>query len=435
MKRFRAAKRTTRAIVVFLGVLAVGSFGLGVYALAAQPLPAPTIASMPANPTNQTSATFTYTDQKKISSFQCSIDSSTTFVACYTGQTSTKSYSGLALGSHTFHVKAISGSDVSAVTSYAWTIDQTAPFVVSINRAGSNPTNASSVSWTATFSESVTGVDVSDFQLANGGLSGPSISLVSGSGAVYAVTANTGTGNGTLGLNLFDNDSIKDLAGNSLNGSGTGTSVLGQGYSIDKTPPPAPVITEHPSDPSPTAESTFAWTESEPGVAIQCSIENGPWQSCTSPKTFTVDSSSEGLHQFAVRAVDGAGNSSSATYSWKVNNVAFSISGNAIGLLYPGVWRPIAITILNPNNFPIYITSLTAGAPASSPANCQPSSNIDFQQSPLSSVHTFPVAANSTASLPVADRPQVQLKNLPTTNQDSCKDASFTLTYSGTATK
>ena len=41
------------------------------------------------------------------------------------------------------------------------TVDTTAPTVQSINRAGATPTNAASVSWTVTFSESVTGVDAS----------------------------------------------------------------------------------------------------------------------------------------------------------------------------------------------------------------------------------------------------------------------------------
>ena len=61
------------------------------------------------------------------------------------------------------------------------TIDTGAPSVQSINRADDNPTNLSSVDWTVTFSESVTGVDSSDFALVqSGGVAGASITGVTG---------------------------------------------------------------------------------------------------------------------------------------------------------------------------------------------------------------------------------------------------------------
>src|SRR5207249_5283251 len=119
-----------------------------------------------------------------------------------------------------------------------YTLDRTAPAVSSIVRVTSSPTNATSVSWTVTFSESVTGVNTADFSLANGGLTSPSISSVTGSGTTYTVTANTGTGNGTLGLNLVDVDSIQDAAGNKLGGTATGNgNFTGEVYTVDKTKP------------------------------------------------------------------------------------------------------------------------------------------------------------------------------------------------------
>ena len=99
--------------------------------------------------------------------------------------------------------------------------DTIAPTVQSINRVGTTPTNAASVSWTVLFSESVTGVDASDFALVTTGtVAGATITTVSGSGNQYTVTANTGTGNGTLGLNLVDNDTILDTSANPLGGTG-----------------------------------------------------------------------------------------------------------------------------------------------------------------------------------------------------------------------
>ncbi len=94
------------------------------------------------------------------------------------------------------------------------------------------------MSWTVTFSENVTGVDATDFALAPTTVSGASITSVTGSNSVYTVTANTGTGSGTLGLNLVDNDSIKDSANNPLGGTGAANgNFTGELYTIDKTAP------------------------------------------------------------------------------------------------------------------------------------------------------------------------------------------------------
>src|SRR5262249_54041263 len=104
-----------------------------------------------------------------------------------------------------------------------YTIDNTLPYVQSINRTNPAGTtaNAGSVVYTVTFSEPVTGVDPTAFGLALGGtVTAPTPLVVWGSGAVYTVTVNGVAGLGTLGLNLVDNGSIHDLAGNLLGQAG-----------------------------------------------------------------------------------------------------------------------------------------------------------------------------------------------------------------------
>lgn len=425
---------TWRARIGAVLVLALGSVGLGLYALAAQGLAAPSITAKPANPTNQTSASFTYTHQKSISSFQCSLDGSA-FAGCGTSRPSTKVYPGpLAPGAHTFQVRAIMGIQTSPAAVFTWTIDTTAPNVVSIDRNGPTPSNASSVSWNVTFSEAVTGVGMDDFVRVASGLVSSGLTSVSGSGAAYVVAANTGSGSGTIGLNLVDNDSIKDPAGNKLGGTGLGNgSFTGQVYAIDKVDPPQPVFTQTPTDPSPTADTTFAWTDTEAGVAFQCSVENGLWFSCSSPHNYEVEVTNNEQHQFAVRAVDAAGNvSAAAGYSWKVQKIDFTITG-AVGLLYPGTWRSIDVSITNPNSYDIALTSLDVSV-SSSPPGCSAATNIEFEQSPLSASNTFTVARNSTATLPAAFQPRIRLVNLPY-SQDACKNGTFDLFYGGTGTK
>jgi len=108
------------------------------------------------------------------------------------------------------------------------------PIVLSSVRANVSPTSASSVGFTVTFSESVTGVDSGDFALTTTGLTGTSITQVSGSGSVYAITVNTGTGTGTLRLDVVDDDTITDSIGNPLGGTGiaNGNFTIGEVYDL-----------------------------------------------------------------------------------------------------------------------------------------------------------------------------------------------------------
>ena len=88
---------------------------------------------------------------------------------------------------------------------------------------------------------------------------------MSGSGNQYTVTANTGTGNGTLGLNLVDNDTILDTSANRLGGTGSGNgNFTGQSYTIDKV---APTVTINQAagqaDPTNASPINFTVTFSE----------------------------------------------------------------------------------------------------------------------------------------------------------------------------
>jgi len=120
--------------------------------------------------------------------------------------------------------------------------------VLSVTRTGSSPTDTANVSFIVSFSKPVTGVDVSapfeDFDLATTGrISGASVSAVSGSGRTYTVTVDTGSGNGTIRLDVVDDDSIRDAANNGLGGPGAGNGVFdaGEFYTI-ASPVSKPVL-------------------------------------------------------------------------------------------------------------------------------------------------------------------------------------------------
>lgn len=152
------------------------------------------------------------------------------------------------------------GTSTDAAVTYQ---DTTPPVVVSVNRAGAtNPTNASSVSFTVTFSEAVTGVDTADFSLTNTGtVAGTSITSVTGSGSTYTVTVGTGTGDGTLRLNVVDDDTISDASGNRLGGTGAGNGNFstGQTYTLDRTGPTV-AITKASGQADPTNGATINFT-------------------------------------------------------------------------------------------------------------------------------------------------------------------------------
>ncbi|ACJ00497.1 conserved hypothetical protein [Rhodospirillum centenum SW] len=102
------------------------------------------------------------------------------------------------------------------------TVDQVAPSVQGIAVDGTPAENASSIDYTVTFSEAVTGVDTTDFSLTATGTAGGSIASIVGSGTTYTVTVNSLSGDGTLRLDLKGSGTgIKDGGSNDISGGFT----------------------------------------------------------------------------------------------------------------------------------------------------------------------------------------------------------------------
>lgn len=213
-------------------------------------------------------------------------------------------------------------------------------------------------------------------------------------------------------------------------------------WTVDTVAPPGPVLTQTPTDPTPDTTNTFAWTDTEADVISECSVANGAWSACSSPYTYVIGTENNVRHQFGVRAMDAAGNTSTSTsYKYRyrktqlATGVSFAITGT-VGGLSIGVWKPIAVTLTNPNAAIIYVTALTVTAAQDSvPGGCASSGNLELQPSSISSTQVVAVPAGGSVVLPAqgASAPQIRLRNLPTVNQDVCKMRTFALTYSGTA--
>lgn len=190
--------------------------------------------------------------------------------------------------------------------------------VTSISRAEASPTNAATVTWTVAFDDPVSGLSAGNFSLASAGLGGaPQITSVTPSStaptATWTVTASTGSGAGTLGLNLTDD------AG--LSHSLTNLPFDGQVYSVDRVAPDT-TITANPTNTSNSSSASFSFSGSDTGVGVtgfECELDGGGFQACTSPQNYT--GLADGSHTFQVRASDGAGNLdlTPATFTWTID--------------------------------------------------------------------------------------------------------------------
>jgi hypothetical protein len=133
---------------------------------------------------------------------------------------------------------AVGNDAASALNSVASTaavnVDAIAPSPTAIVRTNPSPTNAGGVDYTVTFSENVTGVDVTDFTLVSTATAAGSIASVTQvDGHTYTVHVGTISGTGTLQLNLnASGTGIADAAGNAITGG-----LAGASYSVDRDAP------------------------------------------------------------------------------------------------------------------------------------------------------------------------------------------------------
>ncbi len=137
------------------------------------------------------------------------------------------------------------------------------PTVTALNRLGSSPTNASTVTWRIIFDQSISGLTASNFGLVSTGtVSGASITTVAAEGPAnqWLITADTGTGDGTLRLDLVNGTGIKDSSNKALVPPTLPASF--PAVTIDKTRPTL-TLTAPPTDPTNTAPIPVTATFSE----------------------------------------------------------------------------------------------------------------------------------------------------------------------------
>jgi uncharacterized delta-60 repeat protein len=160
-----------------------------------------------------------------------------------------------------------------------------------------------------------------------GGTISPASALVShGSTTTFTVTPNAGytaSMGGSCGGTLVGNTYTTNVI--------TGLCTVAATFS-DITPPDT-TITANPVNPSNSTSASFSFTSTEAGSTFECSLDGGAFAACFSPTLYS--SLSETGHTFAVRSIDGSGNSdpTPAFFSWTVDITppAFSALTPAVG--------------------------------------------------------------------------------------------------------
>ncbi len=148
-------------------------------------------------------------------------------------QTSIQS-SGTATAMFTANAVGVGNADAVVDSQAAPALITIPTGVSSINRVFATPTNLASVQWTVTFTNAISGVVAGNFNMINTGLGGSpvitSVTAVGGAPATqWTVTASTGSGSGTLGLNMVN--------GSGISASIANLSFTGQVYTIDLVAP------------------------------------------------------------------------------------------------------------------------------------------------------------------------------------------------------
>ncbi len=292
--------------------------------------------------------------------------------------------------------------------------------VSSISRAGASPTNAASVSWTVTFSGSVTGVTAANFSLVTSGLTGASISNVSGSGTTWTVTASTGTGDGTLGLNMANAAGVSPIVSN--------LPFTGETYTIDKTAPAA-AISSAAADPTNAnpIPVTVTFSEAVSGfVAGDVVVGNGAVSNFAGGPavyTFDVTPAADGLVTVDVAAAvanDAAGNGNTAAAQF---SITYDTTAPTVAI------SSAAVSPTNANPIPVTVT-FSEEVTGFALADLVVGNGTAAAVSSTGSVYTFAVtpAADGPVTVDVAAAVAVDAANNP-----NAAATQFSITYDGTA--
>ena len=324
--------------------------------------PDTTIDSSPPAQTVANTASFAFSSTEPFSTFQCQLDGGAWGVCPST-------YTGIAVGQHTFAVRAVDALGAADLTpaTYTWTVASAAPkhyptvadayvdaaatqvdknfgdrnilyadseaagagkrsylrftvanflgpvqsavlrvFVTSGADKGLDLWQVSNNTW------SETGITWNNKPALGQGL-GTIAPTAGGSWAEFDVSKVV-KGNGTYSFALTTTSTIAEQLASKEAGAGTAPELV----VTPDSQAPTTTIDSGPSGTVSEGKATFAFHSSEAGSTYQCQLDAGAVTPCTSPQDY--QGLTEGQHTFKVSAIDAAGNADlvGATRTWSV---------------------------------------------------------------------------------------------------------------------
>jgi subtilisin len=276
--------------------------------------PNTTITASPTANTSQTSASFSFSATTS-STFECKLDTGAWDGCGGPATTGTKSYTGLAQGSHTFSVRAkANGATDSTPATFSWVIDTTAPSG-SITSPAASAVVSGSVNVVASATDAGSGVASVQFQVAAG--AGAFTNLGSAdTTSPFEIAWTTGALiNGAYSLRAV----ITDKAGNATNTAAVSVTVSNAADTFIGSAPAGLVA---------SSSATVTFSSNDPAATFDCSVDSGAFTACASP--LSLSGLADGAHSVAVRAVNAGGaDSTPASASWTVDTIAPTASVSA----------------------------------------------------------------------------------------------------------
>jgi hypothetical protein len=285
--------------------------------------PRVTIDTHPVNPTNITSASFTFTADKPNTTLECQLDGGA-WVPCGTGSTGSRSYSGLtetsptpteAPNPHEFRVRAtdqygnVGGDGNPGGGAYDWDVDLTSP-LASFSTKPANP--SSDVSPVFVF-DSNEAIQLAQCRLAINGAQGAWQNCGSLTTKSFS---NLADGTYALGLRTID------LAGNL-------SDAITYQWNLETVTPPIS-FTGTPPQFSNRTSAQFLF-DTEDGATTRCQLDGGPVQDpCPSGVKYSYLAA--GTHIFSVTSTDPALNETTITYTWDIKTVKPAVQIEAASL-------------------------------------------------------------------------------------------------------
>ena len=251
-------------------------------------VPETTIDGGPNGPTGNPDATFTFSSDDPLATFQCELDS-----GGYSVCTSPHMFPGLSDGPHTFGVRAVDGVGNTDATPAErnFDVNTTLPPQPSLSGPVQDPDDDDTPTW------SFSGEPTATFEckLEKDG------SIESDWAACTSPQTPTLSGDGDFTFSVRQTT----VAGTSDSASDS--------YTLDTIDPAAPTLNG--PNPDPGRITTGQWTFSgEAGALIECKLEKGAlliedWTTCASPESHSLVDG-DGTYTFSVKQTDAAGNTS-----------------------------------------------------------------------------------------------------------------------------